>query len=633
MCGMTATTTSSGTTQRRGKRDKNAIKTSSVSHSDHGGGGGGGEDEVTRNMQSIQPTSTTNTSTQQNQKSRSCQKHQHDTPSGGMMVLLPSLIGITILICAVMAKMGFRGRPSLCGIDLGTTNSVICIQEQVGGISTTTTSSSSSSSSNLTNSHVHIRCIADPATGSPVVPSVVSFLDGTDRHKVQQQPSSYTATATATATAATTSNWYTTIMKSSNNNKNHKHKLQPDPSHVIVGQAAKQRINTHPHHTLYHAKRVLGRPTTDSAITTLRNEVEFEVVDRRHDENNENNDDHDNDHGVEFRVPDTPIPITPGMVGSYIVHHLVQMVHVTLGHTNVQSAVICVPAKFNAHQRAETVAAFRNAGITVARIVEEPTAAALAYGLHRKPGVDYILVYDFGGGTLDTSLLHVSDGFVDVMGSDGDDRLGGSDFDDVIAKLLLYHDRSSNNGNANVVQTVQTIVQQIQESDIPSGMDVEDVLSHRCPALHKIPLCTVSSYHTLGEELKIGLSEKYNSDEEETIVTAQCLGISKQNADLVSTWTIERFCTALEVVTLTLTSSEFQTISQPLLDRSIIPVQRLLHDLNIKPDDIQEIVMVGGTTRMPQIRHLVQQTFPNSQLNTRIDPDLTVAYGAASVID
>ena len=594
-------------TLRRGKRVKQDAWTSSMATSSSSSWNGTGT--VKRPKPSCSTTTTISTKRQIPVK-----RNRNETPSGGMVVLLPSLIGIVILICSVMAKYGFRGRASVCGIDLGTTNSVICVQEQGGGVTSTSTT-------NATNNNLMIHCIADPSTGSPVVPSVVSFLDASDRQRLMSSKSANSSSNSILDIL------YSIFIDNGSNNKV-THQLQPDPSHVIVGQEAKRRIDSHPHHTLYHAKRVLGRPTTDPAIATLRNEVEFGVYDRSSDTGN-NHDNHNEEDGVEFRVPDTPIPITPGMVGSYIVHHLLQMTYTVLGHTNVKSAIICVPAKFNEQQRYETIMAFRNAGITVARIVEEPTAAALAYGLHRKAGVDYILVYDFGGGTLDISLLHVSDGYVDVMGSDGDDRLGGSDFDDVIAKYLLQ-DRNG----STIVQTTNVILHDIQESIQPPVDDLEDILSHQCPALRDIPLCTVSSYHTLGEQLKISLSEKYTSDSEEISVAAQCLGISdKKKYHDTDTWTIERFCSDLELVPLTLSSSEFRTISQPLLNKSILPVQRLLQDLNIQSNDIQEIVMVGGTTRMPQIRQLVQSTFPNSQMNIRIDPDLTVAYGAASVID
>lgn len=563
------------TRQRRGKRDKHALEPPPA------------VDQAVLPLQVLK----------KKRQSKSLQKHQNDGKSGGMEALLPSLIGVTILICGVLAKLGFRGRATVVGIDLGTTNSVICVQAQSTGTM-----------------RMVIDCIADPATGSPVIPSVVSFLDVAER---KVGPTSKLPSL-----------------------------LHPHPSHVVVGQAAKTRIDSHPHHTLYNAKRVLGRSARDPAVHALAAEVEFRVVVP----------DDDSDDGVVFRVPDTDLPVTPGMVGSYVVHHLVRSVAQTvLGHDNfVRSAVICVPVQFNLRQRQATVDAFRNAGITVARILEEPTAAALAYGLHRKPNVDYILVYDFGGGTLDVSLLHVSDGFVDVMGSDGDDRLGGTDFDAAIAHYLLLlqpqppqdDDNGGDGGKSNhhhhetAVARVASVLRQLEEAERLA--DLEDLLATQCPALSVTPLCTMTSFHTIGEQLKIKLSEAYhldnnNREEETVVVSAECLGLppdsSSSSIDNTLKWTVESFCASLQPVTLTLTSLEFSEIAQPLLDRSMVPASRLMADLDLTSSDIDEIVLVGGTTRMPQIRQLVQATFVHSQLNTHIDPDITVAYGAASVID
>jgi len=140
---------------------------------------------------------------------------------------------------------------------------------------------------------------------------------------------------------------------------------------------------------------------------------------------------------VGFSLPNSEEVISPEFVGSKVLEHLLDMAKKHLGHSQVKTAVIAVPAKFNSQQRAATADAFKMAGLKVGRVLEEPTAAALAYGLHRKPGVDHILVYDFGGGTLDVSILHVSKGYVGVMGSAGDDRLGGADFDELIAKYLM----------------------------------------------------------------------------------------------------------------------------------------------------------------------------------------------------
>lgn len=268
-------------------------------------------------------------------KSKALQKHGKDSPSGGLGSLIPSLIGVAVLIISVMAQRGFRGRASVAGIDLGTTNSVICVQAPSKGVG-------------------EIDCIVDG--DSPIVPSVVSFLPEKER---KVGPSSKIPSS-----------------------------LKPHPSHTLVGHAAKHRIDTHPQHTLYHAKRVLGRDANHAAVKELQNEVEFQIV---VDENE--NTDSENNNNVLFQVDDHQIP--PHQVGSYIVHHLMSMARDFLGHSNLDSAVLAVPAKFTALQRQQTALAFRNAGVSVARILEEPTAAALAYGLHKKEGVEKILVYDF----------------------------------------------------------------------------------------------------------------------------------------------------------------------------------------------------------------------------------------------
>ncbi|KAL3896942.1 MAG: hypothetical protein SGARI_007038, partial [Bacillariaceae sp.] len=231
-------------------------------------------------------------------KSKALQKHGKDSPSGGLEALIPSLIGLSILVAAVMAQRGFRGRASVAGIDLGTTNSVICVQSPSKGVG-------------------HIDCIPDSSSNnSPIVPSVVAFLEDKDR---KVGPSSKTPS-----------------------------KLTPHPSHTLVGHAAKQRIDTHPHHTLYHAKRVLGREASDGAVRELRQEVEFAIHAT-------------DDNAVVFHVDEHQI--SPHQVGSYVVNHLMNLAREFLGHDNVNSAVLAVPAKFTAKQRQETALAFQNAGV------------------------------------------------------------------------------------------------------------------------------------------------------------------------------------------------------------------------------------------------------------------------------
>ena len=198
-------------------------------------------------------------------QSKALQKHGKNSQSGGIEAMIPSLLGVGVLIFAVMAQRGFRGRASVAGIDLGTTNSVICVQAQSKAVG-------------------DIDCIEDPETGSPIIPSVVAFLQP---HERKVGPSSKI-----------------------------KSLLIPHPSHVVVGQRAKHRIESHPNHTLYNAKRVLGRPITDSAITDLRHEVEFQIEGAGHDDDTKTNE-------VVFRVDDFSIP--PTQVGSYIVNHLIEI--------------------------------------------------------------------------------------------------------------------------------------------------------------------------------------------------------------------------------------------------------------------------------------------------------------------
>jgi molecular chaperone DnaK (HSP70) len=501
---------------------------------------------------------------------------------GGLEALIPSFLGVAVLIFAVLAQRGFRGRASVAGIDLGTTNSVICVQalskgEGVGNID----------------------CIPD-TNGSPIIPSVVSFLPRKER---PIGPSTKTRT-----------------------------KLYPHPSQVMVGFQAKPRIYSHPHSTLYHAKRVLGRKYHDPAVQELQREVEFLIS-----QNNTGTDDQvlfqvNHEHHQHFH---SYLDIPPYQVGAYVVYHLLQLAKQYLHHDNIHAAVIAVPAKFNELQIRETVHAFHLAGLQVQRILQEPTAAALAYGLHLKPNVEKILVYDFGGGTLDISILHVSQGFVEVMGSDGDDQLGGVDFDVAIAQHFLLQLQQQNHhqhdllhleshSTTGTITTMEALISQCQDKLNATTTDGT--------------LCSRSSIHTLAEAMKLQLSNG------SAIATAQCWALPlshrdqqpTDNATTIGTTstTTATSCDSLNLFTMTLSLEEYNMLCQPLFDRSIRPIHRLMRDLSLSSQDIDEVVMVGGTTRMPQIRTLVHQQFPHiSALNTHIDPDLTVAYGAASVID
>lgn len=494
------------------------------------------------------------------------QRHSKDSPSGGFESLLPSLVGVGILVFAILAQRGFRGRVSVAGIDLGTTNSVLCVQTLSKGVG-------------------DISCVPD-TNGSPIVPSVVSFLEV---HERPVGPS--------------------TKIKSL---------LYPHPSQVVVGYQAKPRIDSHPHHTLYHAKRVLGKSMTDPEVIQFQKEVDFVIGtslttsttnnNNKNTNNNHDNDNNDNNSSIVFAIAKDTTPshqqqhdqeqqqqqqyhtddyytVSPQQVGGYVVYHLLQLAQKALGHSNIKGAVIAVPAKFTPYQRQLTAQAFQLAGLQVHRILEEPTAAALAYGLHRKPNVDKILVYDFGGGTLDVSILHVSDGFVDVMGCDGDDTLGGADFDVAIAH---HFERRHVELLRNLQSYYQHHNQQHQHDD---DWNTEAFIA-QCPRINDtIPLCSVSSFHTLGEAMKIQLStilmqqqEQQNDTTTTTnnnnassnmVVSTQCWALphkssipsSSSTTTTTPTTTMMKtsLCESLYLQTMTLSLDEYNTIAQPLV--------------------------------------------------------------------
>ena len=276
-----------------------------------------------------------------------------------------------------------------------------------------------------------------------------------------------------------------------------------------------------------------------------------------------------------------PLLISPENVGTSILKHLLKITADFLGHSQVNKAVIAVPAKFTGPQRAATAEAFKRAGLKVVRVMEEPTAAAVAYDLHKKKEVHQILVYDFGGGTLDVSLLYVAKESVQVYATDGDDMLGGSDFDICVNHYLN--------------RQIENII--VNNLDIPKGTGITNAM------------CDDQSFIRKGaEELKKQLSFS------ETAIF-QCFSKSTE-----------------KYIDIKVTRSEFEVACADIFERAMVPVERLLVDLGMKEEEVDEVVLVGGTTRIPKVKAQLKSFF-KQEVNDRIDPDVTVAYGAASIVD
>jgi len=321
----------------------------------------------------------------------------------------------------------------------------------------------------------------------------------------------------------------------------------------LVGQVAKRQAVTNPEATIFSIKRFMGRKFDEVASEASR--VPYKVV--RAD---------NGDAWVEVRGK----RYSPPEISALILRKLKEAAEAYLGGS-VTDAVITVPAYFNDAQRQATKDAGKIAGLNVQRIINEPTAAALAYGLDKKKD-ETIAVYDFGGGTFDISVLEVGDGLVEVKATNGDTHLGGDDIDDRI---------------------IEWIVAEFKKSD---GID----LSKDRMALQRLK--------EAAERAKIELSSALETDINLPFITADQTGPKH--------------------LLMKLTRAKLEQLVDDLLQRSMGPVRQALTDAGVDAKQIDEVVLVGGMTRMPKIQQLVQEFF-GKEPHKGVNPDEVVAVGAA----
>ncbi len=320
----------------------------------------------------------------------------------------------------------------------------------------------------------------------------------------------------------------------------------------LVGQIAKRQAVTNPENTIYSAKRFIGR-----RLDEVKSELQFvpyKVVQKG------------NDTGFEVRGKN----VSPEEVSALILGKLKKVAEDYLG-TEVTEAVITVPAYFNDAQRQATKDAGRIAGLEVKRIINEPTAAALAYGLDKK-GDQKIVIYDFGGGTFDISVLEVGDNVVEVKATNGDTHLGGDNFDE---RILIW---------------------MIDEFKKDQGIDLKN---------DKMALQRLKE---AAEKAKIELSSSVETEINLPFVTADQSGPKH--------------------LAMKLTRAKFEQLIDDLVQRSIEPCKKCLADAGLKTSDIHEVVLVGGSTRIPMIQKAVKDFF-GKEPNRSVNPDEVVAVGAA----
>ncbi|MEM9291384.1 MAG: molecular chaperone DnaK [Acidobacteriota bacterium] len=321
----------------------------------------------------------------------------------------------------------------------------------------------------------------------------------------------------------------------------------------LVGQVAKRQAVTNPQNTIFSVKRFMGRRFSE--IGDEKKLIPYQVIEA--------------DNG-DVRIGASDKQYSPPEISAMILQKLRQAAEDYLGE-KVEKAVITVPAYFNDSQRQATKDAGRIAGLSVERLVNEPTAAALAYGLDKKKD-QVIAVYDFGGGTFDISILEVGEGVVEVKSTNGDTHLGGDNIDQAIIEWLLTEFKKD------------------------QGID----LSQDPMAMQRLK--------EAAEKAKIELSSAQESDVNLPFITADQSGPKHLNVKL--------------------TRAKLEQLVEPIVRRSVGPCHQALKDAGLKASDIDEVVLVGGQTRMPLIQKVVTEAF-DKEPNKGVNPDEVVAVGAA----
>lgn len=325
----------------------------------------------------------------------------------------------------------------------------------------------------------------------------------------------------------------------------------------LIGEAAKNQAAMNPERTVFDVKRLIGRKYEDKEVQRDIKLLPYKIVNK------------DGKPYIQVKIRDDEIKVfSPEEISAMILLKMKETAESYLGR-KIKDAVVTVPAYFNDAQRQATKDAGVIAGLNVARIINEPTAAAIAYGLDKKGGEKNILVYDLGGGTFDVSILTIDNGVFEVLSTSGDTHLGGEDFDQRVMDYFIK------------------LVKKKHNKDISKDKRALGKLRRECERAKR----ALSSQHQVRVEIE-SLFDGVDFSEP-------------------------------------LTRARFEELNMDLFKKTLGPVKKALDDANLQKTDINELVLVGGSTRIPKVQQLLKDLFDGKEPNKGVNPDEAVAFGAA----
>jgi len=329
-----------------------------------------------------------------------------------------------------------------------------------------------------------------------------------------------------------------------------------DEGERLIGDSAKNQATINPENTVFDVKRLIGRKFSDKSVQADKKLVPYKIVSK------------DDKPYVEVDLDGKARSFAPEEVSAMILVKMKEIAEAYLGK-EIGNAVVTVPAYFNDAQRQATKDAGTISGMTVQRIINEPTAAAIAYGLDKKGGEKNILVFDLGGGTFDVTLLTIDNGVFEVLSTNGDTHLGGEDFDQRVMqyfiKMLKKRDNLDITSDKRAMQKLRREIERVKR--------------------------TLSSQHQARLEIE-SLMEGTDFSE-------------------------------------TLTRARFEELNLDLFKKTLGPVQKVMEDADMSKSEVDEIVLVGGSTRIPKVQTLLKDYFDGKEPSRGVNPDEAVAYGAA----